>query len=1154
MLLFDREENYLRKLKDVIEAKHTEEINGEDTLQVTTLDEVEKGYRILYKSSAGWKEFVIKGIDESHTAEGIEKKLDCESSFYETLGDYIEDRRPQDTAANIALGIALEPTRWEVGIVDDLGLGSTNFYRTSCKECVQKVAEVWRGELRTRVEVVGNHISHRYVDLLAQRGQDVGKRFTYTKDLESVTKTVHSDDVITALYGYGKGEEITDEEGEATGGYGRRIDFSEINGGKSYVENNDARMIWGRNFPDGKAHVFGKIEFDDCEDKQELLKLTKDKLAEVSQPLITYEAKVIDLIGDKKQVDIKEPKSVRVVTPYSRAKEIIKQQSTITVNGLATDLGDTVAIVDKEFNPELRLKARVVKIVRDLLNPANNELTLGNFVPDITGSWKKQEDYINNFRDKAGVWDRSDIINSDGTINAGYLNDLVDELNDKMNAQGGYVYISDDGQGLITYDKPRDQDPTMAIQLLGGAFRIANSKNAAGEWQWKTFGDGNGFVADSFIGGMLKGGKVEFNLTNGTLLIGDSVDDYALLWDGSKLWLNGQGLDSYATKSYVSDGYSSKKELEEYQGEVEEIYSTKTETEAAQQAAVEAHEAAQSAQEAADTAHTAAQNAQSAADGAAADALEAAGIAEGKGKVIIQGTEPDVADRLPQNLWIDTTGNGNTPKRWDGSAWVAVTDKAATDAADAAVQAQTTANSATSKADMAQSTADTATGKANTAQRAADAAQASADDALIQVGDAKAHIDQHTSEIQQLSDNISATVDKIENLTVGASNRLMRSQTDIEFYPVNNAKVRLHREAKIPYYEVTCAYQPGADLFAAFDDSQFAEPLGELGQVTISLDVLVDEARPVYIEDEKFEVPANRWTRIYVKKSFTTKNTTRYVRYLTTYNRGNQRQVYVGTKLIDHLRVRMINRLCYRNLQVERGNVVTDWSKTPEELEADVNRYRAQLQILADSIALTVSKQEHEDAYNKLSAELKLGADQLNLRFESGNFPLRGKNYHFDIDNFEIGGGSGDVAKHNERESTWQHSDGSYTKISADGLERYVSGTGKKYHYVAKIIKFATGGDGQAPSIRWIKLGSEFVGRSYTIAIVASTSLEPSSAEAGLQKFVLGQAVDSNGNAYQPRVVDGNVEYPVMGYTIYYNPNNQSRRYGDIAGMALIIM
>ncbi|WP_420793923.1 phage tail tip fiber protein [Pseudomonas asiatica] len=68
-------------------------------------------------------------------------------------------------------------------------------------------------------------------------------------------------------------------------------------------------------------------------------------------------------------------------------------------------------------------------------------------------------------------------------------------------------------------------------------------------------------------------------------------------------------------------------------------------------------------------------------------AQDAATLAGGKGKVIVQSAAPAAADRLAQNLWIDTTGNANTPKRWNGSAWSAVTDKVATDAAAAAANA-----------------------------------------------------------------------------------------------------------------------------------------------------------------------------------------------------------------------------------------------------------------------------------------------------------------------------------------------------------------------------------------------------------------------------------------------------------------------------------
>lgn len=136
--------------------------------------------------------------------------------------------------------------------------------------------------------------------------------------------------------------------------------------------------------------------------------------------------------------------------------------------------------------------------------------------------------------------------------------------------------------------------------------------------------------------------------------------------------------------------------------------------------ALAAANAAGAAQSTANAAQSAANAAQDAADQAAADALAASnaaaaaeGVANSKGKVIIQSGAPAVADRLPQNLWIDTTGGANTPKRWNGSAWVAVTDKAATDAAAAAVSAQDRADEAFDEATAAATAAGTALTAAN---------------------------------------------------------------------------------------------------------------------------------------------------------------------------------------------------------------------------------------------------------------------------------------------------------------------------------------------------------------------------------------------------------------------------------------------------------
>ncbi|MFJ4349650.1 DUF1983 domain-containing protein [Pseudomonas sp. NPDC089428] len=94
-------------------------------------------------------------------------------------------------------------------------------------------------------------------------------------------------------------------------------------------------------------------------------------------------------------------------------------------------------------------------------------------------------------------------------------------------------------------------------------------------------------------------------------------------------------------------------------------------------------------------------------------AQDAATLAGGKGKVIVQSAAPAAADRLAQNLWIDTTGNANTPKRWNGTAWVAVTDKVATDAAAAAANALSVAQTK-ADASVVDSLSSTVTQQGNT--------------------------------------------------------------------------------------------------------------------------------------------------------------------------------------------------------------------------------------------------------------------------------------------------------------------------------------------------------------------------------------------------------------------------------------------------------
>jgi hypothetical protein len=172
-----------------------------------------------------------------------------------------------------------------------------------------------------------------------------------------------------------------------------------------------------------------------------------------------------------------------------------------------------------------------------------------------------------------------------------------------------------------------------------------------------------------------------------------------------------------SAKSAKSDAASAKSDAS----------TAKTDAANAKTTAANASSVATQAKATADSAAQSATDAANAAQKANTAAAAAAGVANGKADVLIQGTAPDASMRKASTLWIDTTNGANTPKRWNGSAWVAVTDKAATDAANTAVKANTAAKTAQDTANRAATAAANAASQANQAQAAAKKAQTTAD-------------------------------------------------------------------------------------------------------------------------------------------------------------------------------------------------------------------------------------------------------------------------------------------------------------------------------------------------------------------------------------------------------------------------------------------
>lgn len=460
--------------EELLSLTHTDELNGEDSVDIVTTFALKQGYRLVWVDRLGKvHEHVCQDPKGLHAGGDTVYTDTAINSICETYGDYIEDKRPYGYGFLQALNVCLGPTRWTAGTVDQTGTvdKGLTFYHTSAREALQSILKCG-GELETEITVSGGRVTSRRVGIRSHRGAKGGhRRFTYTKDLTSVSRTEHYG-AITACYGYGKGIE-TD-----TGGYGRKLTFGDINNGRNYVEDATALRLYGR--PDGRggrAHVFGQYENSNCEDAATLLAETRAYLDSRKEPGMTYEADVVDLVQ------------------FGREWE-----------GVA--VGDDVQIVDTCFSPALRCEGRVTKLVTDELG-GSMRVTLGNVTETITDMLLAQQQKVSSLSKRSSNWDVA------ASTPPAYLQQVMDSMNTQFNLAGNsYVHTSFE-RGLIFGSVPLDADGRsttgdgMAMQLCSQGFRIASGCKADGSWDWRTFGTGAGFTADLITVGTLMGDLIK---------------------------------------------------------------------------------------------------------------------------------------------------------------------------------------------------------------------------------------------------------------------------------------------------------------------------------------------------------------------------------------------------------------------------------------------------------------------------------------------------------------------------------------------------------------------------------------------------------------------------------------------------------------------
>ncbi len=376
IFILDKQEKVINTLKNsgyttnanpFYNDTHTEILSsGAETFTFTTLaqgslsKDLSVGNFVAFKKDGKYKLFQIMQVTETHAQE-MEVTVYCECAGLSLINKVFRARKLTSASLKTFLTTVLEDTDWNVGLIEmtsltsqDLDLEDASVYAT-----LQNNISKYNVEIEFRVEINNGQISKKFIDTYAHRGKVAGKRFVFGKDIESITKTVDSTELFTALIGRGK---------NGIGFKDVQVQGIDKPLGQDFVADQEAYELYNNN----GYHLMGLYEVD-SESPEEVLRKTYKRLQEVKEPKVTYEIPVV-LLGHLLDRD------------WDRVR-----------------IGDYIGICDQTFNPPLTLMARVSQLDTSFSNPYANKCTLTNFVEvssNISDEMRKMaselKDYVSN--------------------------------------------------------------------------------------------------------------------------------------------------------------------------------------------------------------------------------------------------------------------------------------------------------------------------------------------------------------------------------------------------------------------------------------------------------------------------------------------------------------------------------------------------------------------------------------------------------------------------------------------------------------------------------------------------------------------------------------------------------------------------------------
>lgn len=257
-------------------------------------------------NDSGEKQFTLYRILKSSDEENILSFENINFAVDELDNFIIKDVRPSNKALPQVINQLLSDSGcdWKLGVCEVNKNITSNFYYSSMREALKALQE-FGCEFTFTVEITGNTITRKVINCYNKIGKVTNKRFEYGEDVLKIVREKDRTNIVTAIIGRGKGEEVGD-------GYGRRLEFTNVewkksNGkpldkpkGQNYLEYPAMTAEYG--IPSNGKMLPRKtvVVFEDIEDANELLQKTYETLEYYSRPLVQFSTEVLgaDAIGN----------------------------------------------------------------------------------------------------------------------------------------------------------------------------------------------------------------------------------------------------------------------------------------------------------------------------------------------------------------------------------------------------------------------------------------------------------------------------------------------------------------------------------------------------------------------------------------------------------------------------------------------------------------------------------------------------------------------------------------------------------------------------------------------------------------------------------------------------------------------------------------